>query len=233
MPGHGRKGLAGLAGINTQMAETQAAPDRYSREASEFDRALAFVDATFAFAMTLLVTTLDIDDRVTAFASVSSLTDAVGSQFIVFVIAFAVIAGYWLLSHRMVAAFVAIDTPTIIAHIFLLAAIVLIPFSTAAVGDPDVAELPLPTVVMAVNIALVSTLYTVIWIVANRNGLLAQPASRGEWRQTVTMGLVPAAVFLASIPLAYAFSPDIARLFWVSLAVINPIVGNLTAGKRG
>ena len=44
------------------MAETPAAAGRYTREESEFDRALAFVDATFAFAMTLLVTTLDISD---------------------------------------------------------------------------------------------------------------------------------------------------------------------------
>jgi len=227
-----RQGLTGRAGNNTQMAETRAATGRYTRDESEFDRALAFVDATFAFAMTLLVTTLDIDDPAAAFTSVDALTDTVGSQFVTFLIAFAVIAGYWLMSHRMVAAFTAIDTPTIIAHICMLGGIVLIPFSTAAVGDPDVAELPLPTVIMAINVALVSALYTVIWVVANRNGLLAQTVSGGEWRQNVTMGLLPAAVFLASIPLAYAFSPDAARLFWISLAVLNPLVGNLTAGKH-
>jgi hypothetical protein len=33
---------------------------RYSCDASEFDRAIAFVDATFALAMTRLVTTLEV-----------------------------------------------------------------------------------------------------------------------------------------------------------------------------
>jgi len=45
-------------------------------------------------------------------------------------------------------------------------------------------------------------------------------------------GLVPAGVFLASIPLAYLASPDLARLFWLSLVVVNPAVGAMTARVR-
>ena len=76
---------------------------RYSRDESEFDRAVAFIDAAFALALTLLVTSLDIDDRASAFGSLSSLGDAVGPQFVTFLIAFAVIASYWLQHHRMAA----------------------------------------------------------------------------------------------------------------------------------
>ena len=39
---------------------TTTVPERYRRDDSEFDRAIAFIDATFAVALTLLVTTLDI-----------------------------------------------------------------------------------------------------------------------------------------------------------------------------
>jgi hypothetical protein len=42
---------------------------RYSHDESEFDRAIAFVDGTFAVALTLLITTLDIEDRASSFAS--------------------------------------------------------------------------------------------------------------------------------------------------------------------
>jgi len=104
---------------------------RYTRDAGEFDRAFAFIDATFAVALTLLVTTLEVDDVPSSFTSISALSDAVGAQFITFVIAFAVIATYWFANHRMVAKFVAIDTPTIVAHLLLIAAIVLLPFTTA------------------------------------------------------------------------------------------------------
>jgi uncharacterized membrane protein len=137
---------------------------RYSREQSEFDRAIAFVDATFALALTLLITTLDVDDKPSSFTSVSALADAVGPQFLAFLIAFAVIAGYWLMSHRMVASFVAIDYPTIVVNLCMVAAVVVLPFSTASVGDPDVADLALPTVLMAVNVAAVSSLHTLVWV---------------------------------------------------------------------
>jgi uncharacterized membrane protein len=202
---------------------------RYSRDGAEFDRAIDFLDATFAVALTFLITTLEIDDKPSSFASVSALVDAVGSQFVAFLIAFAVIAGYWLLHHRMVASFLALDTPTIVANLCLVGAVVLLPFSTAAVGDPDVADLPLPTVLMAVNIAAVSALHTLVWAVAGRKGLLDHTPTSGEWHERVIGGLVPAAVFLASVPLAYLASPAIARLAWLSLLVINPAVGTLMA----
>jgi uncharacterized membrane protein len=205
---------------------------RYSRDESEYDRAIAFIDATFALAMTLLVTSLDIDERASAFRSLSSLGDAVGPQFITFLIAFAVIASYWLRHHRMVASFVAIDVPTIVANLCLIAGIILLPFSTAAVGDPSVEELPLPTVLMAVNVAAVSVLYVVVWIVAAGRGLIDPPPDAGGRLEAVIGGLAPAVVFLASIPIAYLVAPGIAQLFWVALLVVDPVVPRLTARMR-
>lgn len=206
---------------------------RYRREASEFDRAFAFIDATFAVALTLLVTTLDVDDTPSSFTSLSALADAFGTQFFAFIIAFAVIAAYWLANHRMVAGFVAIDTPTIVAHLFLVGAVVLLPFTTAAVGDPDVADLALPTVVMAVSIAAVSALHTLVWVVACRRGVLDHTPTSREWRGTVINGLTPVAVFLASVPIAYLASPTAARLSWLSLLLLNPGVGALTGRAPG
>jgi uncharacterized membrane protein len=205
---------------------------RYSRDESEYDRAIAFIDATFALAMTLLVTSLDIDERASAFRSLSSLGDAVGPQFITFLIAFAVIASYWLRHHRMVASFVAIDVRTIVANLCLIAGIILLPFSTAAVGDPSVEELPLPTVLMAVNVAAVSVLYVVVWIVAAGRGLIDPPPDAGGRLEAVIGGLAPAVVFLASIPIAYLVAPGIAQLFWVALLVVDPVVPRLTARMR-
>ncbi len=205
---------------------------RYSRDQSEFDRAIGFVDATFALALTLLVTTLDIENRASSFRSVSALADAVGPQFITFLIAFAVLGGYWLMHHRMVASFVAIDTPTIVANLCLIAGIVLLPFSTESVGDPGVADLPLPTVLMAINVAAVSTLHTVVWMIANRRGLLDHRLTSGEWRERVIDGLIPTAVFLASVPLAYLVSADVARLSWLSLLVVNPVATSTARRRR-
>ena len=121
----------------------RGASPRYSRDQGEFDRAIGFVDATFALALTLLVTTVDVDDPRRAFSSLGTLDDAVGQQFVAFAIAFAVIANYWLQHHRLIASFVAIDYTAILVNLFLIAVIVLLPFTTKAVGDPDVDDLPL------------------------------------------------------------------------------------------
>lgn len=206
---------------------------RYTRDQSEFDRAIAFFDATFALAATLLVMTVDIDDKKVAFGSLSSLRDAIGAQFITFLIAFAVVAGFWLQHHRMVASWVAIDVPTIVANLCLIAGIVLLPFSTSAVGDPSVENLPLPTALMAVNVAAVALLYTMVWTVAAARKLIDPPPDAGERLQTIIAGLMPAVVFLASIPIAYLVSPDLARTVWVVVLVLNPFVPRLTARLRG
>jgi uncharacterized membrane protein len=205
---------------------------RYSRGESEFDRTIAFIDATFAVALTLLITSLDVGGGASSFKSVGALSDAVGAQFIAFLIAFAVIAGYWLQHVRMVAGFVGIDTPTIVANLGLIATIVLLPFTTSAVGDPGAADLPLPTVLMAINVAAASVMFTLVWAMAARGALLDHQPTAPERRGNLVGGLAPAAVFLASVPLAYLAGPDIARLFWLSLLAINPAVGKLIA-RRG
>jgi uncharacterized membrane protein len=202
---------------------------RYERDDAGFDRAIGFVDATYALALTLLVTTLDIDNPPEAWASVGSLFDAIGAQFIAFGIAFAVISSYWLQHHRMIAAFGALDYPTIAVNLVLVAAIVLLPFSTQSVGDPSVEDLTLPTVVMALNVALASVLHATVFALAVRRGLLSRPHPRAEVRGYLVLALVPAAVFIASIPIAYATSAVTARVFWLALLVANPIMGRIVA----
>jgi uncharacterized membrane protein len=133
---------------------------RYSRDESEFDRAIGFLDATFALALTLLVTTIDVSDPASAWKSLSTLDGDVGPQLIAFGITFVVIANYWLVHHRMVADFAYIDVPAIVANLFLIAAIVLLPFSTQAVGDPATDDLALPVAWMAVDVAAASALST-------------------------------------------------------------------------
>ena len=205
---------------------------RYSRDQSEFDRAIGFVDATFALALTLLVTTLDVGDPAAAFTSLGALDDAVGQQFIAFAIAFAVIASYWLQHHRLIASFAAIDYTTIVVNLFLIAAIVLLPFTTQSVGDPGVEDLPLPTVLMAVDVVAASALHTLVYAVAVRRDLLSSTPSRGEVSYNVVNGLAAAAVFGVSVPIAYMISPVAAQVAWISLLPISYLLGRYTERWR-
>jgi uncharacterized membrane protein len=132
---------------------------RYQRDDQEFGRAIGFFDATYALALTLLVTTIDITEPSSAWDGLPALWDAVGPQFLAFGISFVVIASYWLAHYRLVRALAAVDQ---VMNLVLIASIVVIPFSTNAVGDPGVEDLPLPTAFLAVNIALASGLHTLV-----------------------------------------------------------------------
>jgi uncharacterized membrane protein len=208
------------------------ASPRYSRDQGEFDRAIGFVDATFALALTLLVTTVDVDDPRVAFSSRGALDDAVGEQFVAFAIAFAVIASYWLLHHRLIALFAAIDYPTMVVNLFLIAAIVLLPFSTEAVGERGVQDLPLPTVIMALNVAAASVLHTLVYVVAVRGNLLSTAPDRGEVWWFVVNALAGAVVFAASVPVAYLISPTAAKISWIGLVPIGWLLGRYTVRWR-
>ena len=155
-------------------------PERYLRDDSEFDRAVAFIDATFAVALTLLVTTLDIKSDPASWDTLAHFYDAMGSQLVAFAISFVVIAMYWVAHYRLVASFGAIDIRLITVNLFLLAAIVILPFTTESAGDPAVDQLPLPAVVLSVNLAAVSIAFTLIYVIARDRGLLRVEHSRAS-----------------------------------------------------
>ena len=103
----------------------------------------------------------------------------------------------------------------------LIASIVVIPFSTNAVGDPGVEDLPLPTAFLAVNIAVASGLHTLVYMLAYRRELFLLRPSARELHGAIVIGLSPAVIFLASVPVAYLASPVIAQLCWLSIIPIR------------
>jgi uncharacterized membrane protein len=196
---------------------------RYQRDDQEFGRAIGFFDATYALALTLLVTTLEITEPSSEWDGVRALWDAIGPQFLAFGISFAVIASYWLAHHRLVRTLEAVDQLTIVANLVLIASIVVIPFSTNAVGDPGIEDLPLPTAFLAVNIAVASGLHILVYMLAYRRELfLVRPSAR-EVHGAIVIGLSPAAIVLASVPVAYLASPVIAQLCWLSIIPIRVV----------
>jgi uncharacterized membrane protein len=143
-----------------------------------------------------------------------------------------VIASYWLQHHRLIASFAAIDYTAVVVSLFLIAAIVLLPFSTQAVGDPGVEDLALPTVIMAVNVVAASLLHTLVYVVAVRGNLLSTVPSPGEVWWFVVNALAAAVVFAASVPVAYLISPTAAKITWLSLVPISWLLVRYTARWR-
>ena len=115
---------------------------RYERDTSNYDRALAFFDVVYGFSLTLLVTTIDVTDE-RAWRSPSELLRTNGSQAFSFALSFVVIVVFWRSNHALVARFTALDPAVIAANVAVTFFVVFIPFTTGAMGDPDLQDLAL------------------------------------------------------------------------------------------
>jgi uncharacterized membrane protein len=197
---------------------------RFARETSEFDRALAFFDGTYAVALTLLVTTLDAKDTPEAWTDPAALWAAYGTEILAFLLAFTIVALYWRANHAFVGGLHHLSGRFITVNLVVLVFVVLLPFSTDALGQY---QEPLTTAVFAGNVAVISSTEAVMSLVAWRDGLMNEPPSPRRIRLLLVPQLVPPAVFLASIPVAYLASSAAARLSWLALVVLNPVVGVL------
>lgn len=201
----------------------------FQRDSMEFGRALNLIDAIFGFSLTLLVTTLDVPP-VADWENLSTLLGGgFGDQLLAFLISFAVVVGFWLTNHQVLSSFRALDGATVRVCIYLVGLVIFIPFTTKAISDPDPAHLPLPTAVYAANVAAIVLVTVALVLVGRRRGLTDRPLPVPG---LITHSLVVAAVFLASIPIAYRFGPDNAKWSWLSLLVISPAVGFLVSRRR-
>ncbi|MCQ8893539.1 MAG: TMEM175 family protein [Methanolinea sp.] len=97
----------------------------------------ALSDGIFAIAMTLLVLSLTVPE-IPPDQAPSLLPGRIASlfpEFMLFVIAFFILAGYWASHHRILENVRCVDGPLVRINIFLLFSIVLIPFTTSISGD--------------------------------------------------------------------------------------------------
>ncbi len=142
-----------------------------------------------------------------------------------------VIAVFWRLNHRIVAGFRALSSATIVANIVTLAFVVLVPFSTRGISDVDTAGEPLTVAWYAVNISAVVLAQIAMYYIARHDGALADPLPRRADTVKLIDSLTTPAVFLASIPIAYAFGADWGRYAWATLLVISPLSGRWAARR--
>ncbi len=194
---------------------------QFHHDDMEFTRAVTFFDAIFAFAVTLLITTVD-DFSPAAWSSLQSLVDANGSSLLAFTISFVVVVSFWRANHGTLTGFSALDARVIVLNCAMMFGIVLIPFTTEALGKLD---LPLPVAVYAVVISATYLLQFMVVLDADRRGLRASRMTARELRWEMAGAAVLPLVFLGSIPVAYLVSPGAGQKCWISLVVLSPLLG--------
>ncbi|HWU59515.1 MAG TPA: TMEM175 family protein [Microbacteriaceae bacterium] len=195
------------------------------RETTEFDRGLGFFDAVYAFAITLLITNVDMPAP-DAWKNIGSLLGGgLGNQLLGFIISFVVIAVFWKVNFDLLREFNGMNTRVVIANLVTVGLVVLLPFTTQGISDPQIVELPLPTALYACNIALAILSQMVMYEVGRRSGLIAvDHAPAALWAGRID-ALLKVAVFAVSIPVSFLVGPDWARWVWATLLVIAPLSG--------
>jgi uncharacterized membrane protein len=213
-----------------RLASNPVFPDAgtpWERGTLEFERFAIFSDAVFAIALTLLVVGI-------AVPTVSDVSDAsemwnvlldLREEFVSFFVGFAVLGRYWLAHHRFVGVLAAVDGRLLAWNLVYLALIAFAPFPTALVGRYE--ENLVAFAFYAVTLALLSLLETVFFVVARRRGLLQFVIPRDVARHGLVASLVPVAVFMLSIPIAFATNSTIALVCWISIWPLEALVDRL------
>ena len=187
--------------------------DREEREV-EFGRALAFSDGVFAFAITLLVTTLDVPELTGGdlnhqlWEAFSDIWPRLGTFFL----SFAVIGLLWLRHHRLFSRVRQLDTMALVLNLGALAFIVLMPFSTEILGRYG--DTPVAVTTYALNITLEAVAFIVLWWYCVRRDMLGETLTPSQTRYELILRTVIPTVFLVSIPLAFFVSTDVAKYSW-------------------
>jgi len=199
-------------------------PRQYERSGTglEFNRFAALSDGVFAIAMTLLVVT--IGEPVVSNARIGHEIARLGPQIFAFFLSFAVIGRYWLVHHEFVSLLTSVGQRLLWANLVYLALIAFLPFTTGLLGDySSVGEV---IAIYALNVAAISLLEVMMFVVAHRSGLVERPLPADVYRYAVLESLVPVVVFLVSIPVAF-LNHYAAYACWATLLIIEPVAARL------
>lgn len=196
----------------------------YIERGTEFDRFVLFTDAVYAIAATLLIVSVEVPRVPSETRDVDQMLAAlreVGSQLFSFALGFWLITRFWMANHRFVGRLQEIDRRFMGFTLFYLGFIAFLPFPTAFLGDnrPN----PVSVALFALTIVAIASLEVVLLVYAHRTGLLREASSAALFRWEVTASLVPTAVFLVSIPIAF-LDPPLAMYFWLLTIPVGIIV---------
>jgi uncharacterized membrane protein len=139
----------------------------------EKNRLESLTDGIFAFAMTLLVTSLilpraSIVSETSATALISLIPD-----FFHYIIAFFILAAFWTAHHIQFSHVKFIDKSFLFLSIVSLFFVTLLPFSTSFIGDYS--DDMLTTIVFEFNLMVLGLSFALQWFYASRNFRLISP----------------------------------------------------------
>jgi uncharacterized membrane protein len=193
--------------------ETFTEKESARERAFDYDRTVALSDGVFAIALTLLVLSLTIPVLRPGHTSLlSKKLLHQHDEFIAYGISFAVIALLWVRHHLLFRTLRRIDGRVTALNLAYLAFVAFLPFPTRILAIYG--EEPFAVVLYAATGAVLSLLAGLIRRHVQQAGLV-HPSRAHEIADREYWAFTPA-IFIASIPIAYA-NPSVAKLSWLLL----------------
>ena len=191
------------------------------------DRVLAFSDAIFAIAITLLTLKLEVRPGLHGSAFTSDLRDLLPSLG-AYVLSYVILGQLWLIHHRIFSVIARVDTPILTRNLAFLGLIAIMPFPVRLLSDYH--DRPLAVAVYALTFILAMLLQRTLWTYATgpeQRHLLREPVP-DQIRQGFTRSLdVRMVVFGAVMPLVM-FAPRFAAVTWLVMLVLQFVAGRLS-----
>ncbi len=182
----------------------------------------SLADGIFAFAMTLLVLSINLPER-SKVADVGAYLLNQGGNFWNFALSFLLLALFWLNHSQQYHHIKKTDALTLWLNILMLLFVVLIPFSTSLMNDyPSdmVAEIFFNS-----NMLILSSLLTINWGYAYRKGFIEVEGSAEHLARVSRRGLLTPAVSLAAL-LAAFFVPGWSTLVYLLIPLFSVFPGS-------
>lgn len=197
------------------------------------NRVIAFSDAVFAFAATLLVLKIDLPTVLKAqltTAAFPTLFASLWPQYLANMITFLVIGYYWLSHHAIFGLVKKFDSTIVWLNLVFLIFLSFLPFPVDLYGDFQ--NVPMVVVFYCLSLAVVGFLLAGLWWYASKNHrLISSEMSQREIDYYMARFAVAPFVFALSVPLVYVH-PIVAQLSWILVIVGSVAVNGIFKEKK-
>jgi uncharacterized membrane protein len=185
----------------------------------EKNRLEALTDCIFAFAMTLLVTSLILPRSAFVTDTATQALTSLIPDFYHYIIAFFVLAAFWTAHHIQFSHLKFLDRNFMSLSIVGLFFVTLIPFTTSFVGDYD--NDVVAAIAFEASLLILGLVFTLQWIYATHNRRLVAPEFPAERiRYGMVRNLLVPSVSLLAIGLALA-GFDSSTVLYMALPLVS------------
>lgn len=201
---------------------TETTEDRELR--FEKNRLEALTDGIFAFAMTLLVTSLILPRSAFVTDTSAQALFTLIPDFYHYIIAFFILAAFWMAHHRQFSHVKYLNPRFVTLSIIGLFLVTLVPFSTSFIGDYYD---PVSSMVFEFNLMILGLVFTFQWYYATQNYRLVSPdVPHDRIRLGLMRGLIIPITSAAGILIALAgFSSS------TTIYILSPLVSYVIERK--